>query len=457
VWLIVTCSIRDGAEQKIWNKLRNIKRWKNKRELRGSLRVGLLGCMAERLKESLLETSERLVDVVAGPDAYRDLPRLLSLVTNASSNTESAINVLLSVDETYADVMPSRLDPNSVTGFVSIQRGCDNMCSYCIVPFTRGQERSRSIQTIVDEVKHLVDQGVKEVTLLGQNVNSYRDTSQQTFAGTTTNYATGFKSIYRPKTGGLRFADLLERVAAVNPEVRIRFTSPHPKDFPDEVLTLIANTPNICNQLHLPAQCGSTRVLEAMRRGYSREAYLELVQHVREMLPGVMLSGDMIAGFCGETDQDFEQTMSLIRQVKYTNLFTFAYSLREKTHAHRKLSDDVPQEIKQERMVRMAEAFREEAEILNKKLIGTEQLVLVEGVSKRSKEDLQGRCEGNVKVIVPKKQEKKVKPGDYCVVRVESASSQVLKGYVTNPSITLQAFYDNKKSRENDSDAAVQI
>ena len=274
---------------------------------------------------------------------------------------------------------------DSVTGFVSIQRGCDNMCSYCIVPFTRGQERSRPIDTIVSEVTHLVRQGVKEVTLLGQNVNSYRDISTQTHSKhdcskKVTNTSQGFKSIYKPKVGGLRFVDLLEKVADIDPEVRIRFTSPHPKDFPDEVLTLIANRPNICNQLHLPAQCGSTKVLEAMRRGYSREAFLELMHKVKSIIPGVQLSGDMIAGFCGETEEDFLQTLSLMEEVEYNTLYTFAYSLREKTHAHRKLSDDVPQDVKLDRVRRMTTLHRKITEKLNKKLIGTQQLVLIEGV-----------------------------------------------------------------------------
>ena len=275
---------------------------------------------------------------------------------------------------------------DAVTGFVSIQRGCDNMCSYCIVPFTRGQERSRSINTIVKEVEHLVNQGVKEVTLLGQNVNSYRDLSTQSYSNyqernKETRNSAGFKSIYKPKLGGLRFSDLLEKVSEVNAEVRIRFTSPHPKDFPDEVLTLIAEKHNICKHLHLPAQCGSTRILEAMRRGYSRDAYLDLVHRVKSLIPGVQLSGDMIAGFCGETEDDFLDTLSLMEIVEYNTLYTFAYSLREKTHAHRKLSDDVPQNVKLERLKRMSKLYRTIAEKLNQKLIGTRQVVLIEGVS----------------------------------------------------------------------------
>ena len=237
------------------------------------------------------------------------------------------------MDETYADVRPSRLNKDSVTGFVSIQRGCDNMCSYCIVPFTRGRERSRPVGTILDEVRALSDQGVKEVTLLGQNVNSYRDVSEESVAlfgdSKAAAMAKGFKTIYKPKMGGLRFADLLHKVAEINPEIRIRFTSPHPKDFPDEVLELIKTTPNICNHLHLPAQCGSTRILEAMRRGYTRESYLELVEHIKEVIPDVRFSGDMIAGFCDETEEEFKQTLSLIETVRYGTLFCYPYSMRE--------------------------------------------------------------------------------------------------------------------------------
>ena len=261
------------------------------------------------------------------------------------------------------------------------------MCSYCIVPFTRGQERSRPIHTVIEEAQHLINQGVKEITLLGQNVNSYRDTSSLTYSHIEasrkqTNNTAGFKSIYKPKVGGLRFSDLLEKVAAIDPEVRVRFTSPHPKDFPDEVLSLIAEKHNICKHLHLPAQCGSTRILEAMRRGYTREAYLDLVHRVKSIIPGVHLSGDMIAGFCSETEDDFLDTLSLMEIVQYNTLYTFAYSLREKTHAHRKLSDDVMHDVKHDRLKRMSDLHRKTAENLNKKQIGTHQLVLIEGVSK---------------------------------------------------------------------------
>ena len=272
VVLIVTCSIRDSSEQKIWRKLKYLRGLKRKKS-KHQLKIGVLGCMAERLKTKLIE-KEKLIDVVAGPDSYRDLPRLLAI----SDEGESSVNVLLSLEETYADIMPINLSNNNLKSYVSIMRGCDNVCSYCIVPFTRGKERSRSLNTIVDEVKYLSDQGVKEVTLLGQNVNSYRDTTDMKSSDRSkTITSDGFKSIYKPKEGGIRFGELLDKVSSVNPEMRIRFTSPHPKDFPDDVLHLINERNNICNCIHLPAQCGSSRVLELMNRGYTRESYLKLV------------------------------------------------------------------------------------------------------------------------------------------------------------------------------------
>jgi len=280
VILIMTCAIREGAEQKIWNKLRNYKHLKKSKQ-NTQLKVGVLGCMAERLKKKMLE-KEKLIDLVMGPDSYRDLPRLLA-ITNSGEKT---VNVLLSHEETYADIMPVSLSQNRLSAFVSITRGCDNMCSYCIVPFTRGIERSRPMSSILEEVKALSQQGVKEVTLLGQNVNSYCDTSGSTISykssleeNEATHLAEGFKTIYKPKVGGIRFADLLHGVSEIDPEMRIRFTSPHPKDFPDEVISLIKERHNICRQIHLPAQCGSTRVLNVMRRGYSRETYIKLVSY----------------------------------------------------------------------------------------------------------------------------------------------------------------------------------
>uniref|UniRef100_A0A3Q4FZM6 Mitochondrial tRNA methylthiotransferase CDK5RAP1 n=1 Tax=Neolamprologus brichardi TaxID=32507 RepID=A0A3Q4FZM6_NEOBR len=378
VVLLVTCSVREKAEQTIWNRLQQLTAMKRKRlKTHTPMKIGILGCMAERLKMELLER-EKLVDVLAGPDAYRDLPRLLAV----SDGGQQACNVLLSLEETYADVMPVHHAPRGHSAFVSIMRGCDNMCSYCIVPFTRGRERSRPVRSILEEVRMLSDQGVKEVTLLGQNVNSYRDTSDEQFCGSdATKLSRGFKTVYQTKRGGLRFSDLLDQVSRIDPDVRIRFTSPHPKDFPDEVLHLIAERGNICKQIHLPAQSGSSRVLKAMRRGYTREAYLDLVRNIKQIIPDVSLSSDFISGFCGETEDDHQQTLSLIREVGYNVGFLFAYSMRKKTHAFHRLQDDVPVEVKQRRLEECITVFREEAERVNAALIGSTQLVLVEGVS----------------------------------------------------------------------------
>ncbi|XP_071375369.1 mitochondrial tRNA methylthiotransferase CDK5RAP1 [Centroberyx affinis] len=434
VVLLVTCSIREKAEQTIWNRLQQLTAMKRKRlKSRTPMKIGILGCMAERLKTELLER-EKLVDVLAGPDAYRDLPRLLAVAHGG----QQASNVLLSLEETYADIMPVHHAPHGYSAFVSIMRGCDNMCSYCIVPFTRGRERSRPVSSILEEVRMLSDQGVKEVTLLGQNVNSYRDTSETQSCGSDpTQLSRGFRTVYRTKQGGLRFADLLDRVSLIDPDMRIRFTSPHPKDFPDEVLQLIEERRNICKQIHLPAQSGSSQVLKAMRRGYTREAYLDLVENIKRIIPGVSLSSDFISGFCGETEDDHQQTLSLIREVGYNVGFLFAYSMRKKTHAFHSLQDDVPAEVKQRRLEECIGAFREEAARVNGALIGSTQLVLVEGESKRSARDLCGRSEGNVKVIFPKEDvavqpadsnSAPISPGDYVLVKILSANSQSLRG-----------------------------
>lgn len=437
VVLVMTCAIREGAEDKVWNKLEYLKGLKNKRSKKAPpLKIGVLGCMAERLKKKLVER-EKSVDIVAGPDSYRDLPRLLALVNEG----EAAVNVLLSMEETYADIVPVSLTTSRMSAFISVMRGCDNMCSYCIVPFTRGKERSRDIQSILEEVRYLSDQGVKEITLLGQNVNSYRDvsqTSQQGISLTKTDeiqLVKGFRTVYKAKKGGLRFADLLDRVSRVNPEIRIRFTSPHPKDFPDEVLYLIKERNNICKQIHLPAQCGSTRILELMRRGYTREAYIELVAHIRSIIPNVSLSSDFICGFCSESEPDFQETLSLMENVKYNFCYLFPYSLREKTLAHRKLVDDVPKLVKIERLTRMMNVFRSEVAKLNRDQVGQQQLVLVEGTSKRSDLQLVGRNDGNTRVIFPNVEIEKddgvtqqIQPGDYVSVMITDSSSQVLKG-----------------------------
>nr|CAI5853969.1 unnamed protein product [Callosobruchus analis] len=448
VILILTCAIRDSAEEKIWGRLDFLKGIKRtRRKDRPSLKIGLLGCMAERLKNKVLESTD-MVDLVAGPDSYRDLPRLLAL----TDNNQKSVNVLLSLDETYADITPVRLNENSVSAFVSIMRGCDNMCTYCIVPFTRGRERSRPVSSILKEVEQLAEKGVKEVTLLGQNVNSYRDISTDTKIDNVTSLANGFKTVYKPKRGGLRFADLLDRVARVNPEMRIRFTSPHPKDFPDEVVQMIADHPNICKNLHMPAQSGNSEVLERMRRGYTREAYLELVHSIRRKLPDVSLSSDFICGFCGESDEEFEDTLTLMDEVRFNQSYLFAYSMRERTTAHRRFKDDVPADVKQRRLERMIQLHRQHALKLNTAQIGKNHLVLIEGLSKKSKQYFQGRNDQNVRVILPANEmvpwrdgggAREIRSGDYVAVYVNAANSQTLKGiplYLTS----LEDFYLSK-------------
>jgi tRNA A37 methylthiotransferase MiaB len=453
--LVNTCAIRDGAEAKIWHRLKQLKRAKDatRRAIRRALKrgetptrdapvVGVLGCMGERLKHKLLET-DGLADLVAGPDAYRDLPRLIDVARGGggSGSVEAAINVQLSEDETYADVAPVRANDAGPSAFVSIMRGCNNMCAFCIVPFTRGRERSRPTASIVDEVKRLSDEGWKEVVLLGQNVNSYADASTsggpgggvaigrrarggtRTTAGERTAgggrdgartptadadafgtyYAKGFKSVYAPgarRENALLFAELLDRVAEVDPEMRVRFTSPHPKDFPDDVLHVIASRPNVCKQLHMPAQSGSTTVLERMRRGYTREAYVDLVTRARERIPGVAVSSDFIAGFCGETEDEHADTVSLMRLMRYEQAFMFAYSMREKTAASRRFADDVPEATKKRRLAEIIAAQRRGAEERNADEIGVTHLVLIEGTSKRSDAEYTGRTCTGKRVIV---------------------------------------------------------
>lgn len=449
VVLVMTCSIREGAEKKVWNKIDYLKGLKNKRQQKKNaipLKIGILGCMAERLKTKLVE-KEKSIDIVIGPDSYRDLPRLLTIVDSG----ETAINVLLSHDETYADIVPVSLSSNRLSAFVSIMRGCDNMCSYCIVPFTRGKERSRAIDSILEEVKALSDQGIKEVTLLGQNVNSYRDTSSinHFLPDTADNglLSKGFKTKYKRRDGGLRFSDLLDRVSQIDPEMRIRFTSPHPKDFPDEVLYLIKERNNIGKNLHLPAQSGNSRILELMNRGYTRESYLDLVHHIRKIINNIALTTDMICGFCSETELEFEDSLSLMKEVQYSYAYMFPYSLREKTPAHRKLVDNISQSTKIERLTRMNKLYYSDALKMNRSQIGSRQLVLVEGHSKRSMLDLVGRNDNNTKVIIPDveieeeltRNQRSIQAGDYVEVVVTDASSLVLKGVPISIN-TLQNF-----------------
>jgi len=441
---INTCAIRDNAEQKVWQRLNYF--WFLKREWKSNVaegrskslrppKVAVLGCMAERLKEKILD-SDKMVDVVCGPDAYRDLPRLLQEVDYG----HKGMNTLLSLEETYADITPVRISDNSVTAFVSIMRGCNNMCSFCIVPFTRGRERSRPVSSIVREVGELWKAGVKEVMLLGQNVNSYNDTSEveDLEPGKNWQLSEGFSSMCKVKNMGLRFADLLDRLSVEYPEMRFRFTSPHPKDFPDELLYLMRDRYNICNLIHLPAQSGSTEVLERMRRGYTREAYLELVQKIRNVIPDVGLSSDFITGFCGETEDDHSETLSLVRAVGYDMAYMFAYSMREKTHAHRNYEDDVPEDVKQRRLTELINAFRETTKKNYDSQIGTVQLVLVEGPNKRApKTELIGKTDRGHKVSfasvpIPHTFEgveaRKPVVGDFVEVKILRSSTATLFG-----------------------------
>ncbi|XP_046919581.2 mitochondrial tRNA methylthiotransferase CDK5RAP1 [Dermatophagoides farinae] len=398
--LLMTCAIRENAENKVWSKLYELDKVKRMGQLK---KFGLLGCMAERLKKKIVEQLPS-IDVVAGPDSYRYLPKLLAI---NSLNGQSAINVLLSLDETYADVIPRNQSGHSA--YVSITRGCNNMCSYCIVPYTRGRERSRSIDSILREVEHKINSGIKEIILLGQNVNSYRDYSihnnnddDDDQSSHQPSLADGFKTLYRLKSGGAGFDELLRQVARINRNVRIRFTSPHPKDFNDSVLRVIADHSNIAKGLHLPVQSGSNFVLERMRRGYTREAYLQLVKRIRHYIPDCGLSSDFICGFCDETDDDHRQTIEIIQNVGYYIAYIFAYSMRDKTYAYHHLNDNVPQSIKIQRLIELNQVYRQLSNEMNRQLIGRRQLILVEGISKKSSQDVYGRNEANQKVIIPK-------------------------------------------------------
>lgn len=390
--LINTCSIRENAETRVWNRLKELRSIKKEK---GNLTVGVLGCMAERIKETIIE-KEHLVDIVVGPDAYRDIPRLLQEVEDG----RKAVNVLLSLEETYADIAPVRTTGNGVTAFVSIMRGCDNMCAFCVVPFTRGRERSRPMESILREVQQLSNEGYKEVTLLGQNVNSYLD-------GTNT------------------FTKLMDEVSKINTELRVRFSSPHPKDFPTELLHLIAERPNLCNYIHIPAQAGSNTMLERMRRPYTREAYLQLIAEMKEIIPGVSLSTDIIAGFCDETEEEHQQTLSLMKEVEYDLAYMFAYSERERTLAYRKYEDNVPEEVKKRRLSEIINQQREIQEIRNAAEIGTRHLVLVENVSKRSDSQLSGRTDTNKMVVFDRKE---FEVGQYVEVEITGATSATLIG-----------------------------
>lgn len=405
--LLNTCAIRDNAELRVRNKLRQFHVLKRKNP---GLIVGLLGCMAERLKSQLLE-QEKLVDLVVGPDAYRDLPNLIEAVENGGR----AVNVLLSREETYAEINPIRLDTNGVSAFISITRGCDNMCSFCVVPFTRGRERSRDPETIIHEAKYLFDNGYREVTLLGQNVDSYKWNMN------------GSGEILDSEKSTCNFAQLLEKVALVTPELRVRFSTSHPKDMTDDVLEIMAKYENICDYVHLPVQSGNSDILEKMNRGYTREWYLDRIAAIRRIIPGCGVSTDIITGFCTETDEQFDDTVSLMNEVVFDFAYMFKYSERPKTLAERKYKDDVPEEKKAARLDRIIKLQQEHSYENNKKAVGHVYKVLVEGVSKKSDQNLFGRNSQNAVVIFPKGEHKK---GDYVNVLIEECSPATLRGKV---------------------------
>lgn len=500
-----TCAIRENAEAKIWQRLKYFQSLRKKARMAGKGKsgypiVGVLGCMAERLKTKLLE--DEGVDFIAGPDAYRTLPDLLNTV----STDQKAANVVLSLDETYADIPPVRLAEGNTHAFVTITRGCNNYCSFCVVPFTRGKERSRLMSSVLSEVCELRDRGIKEVVLLGQNVNSYHDLSTSPDVHYSNSYAPapGFTSkkssipvhlrrdhrsdesitlsVSPPETtedpvvvhpssydgaaggamtalvnawnsgsissspssfepGGARFGDLLLEISRIDPEMRIRFQSPHPKDFPDDVLALIASTPNICNSLHMPVQHGSTSVLERMRRGYSREAYLGLIERARSIIggsdgeAGLGLSTDIIAGFCQETEEEHVDSVSLLRTVGFDQAFTYAYSKREQTFAGLFLPDDVPEDVKGRRLQELVDTFQSAASRRNAMIeTGRLHLVLVEGLGKGSTPEAAvwtGRTDTNKRVVFgdwPDRKKGSISKGSYVVVRITGARGHTLRG-----------------------------
>ena len=405
--LINTCSIRENAELRVRKRLTN---FKNRKKRQPGLIVGVLGCMAERLKKTLLE-EEKLVDIVAGPDSYRDLPNLIIEVEGG----QKGVNVLLSRDETYADISPVRLDSKGVTSFVSITRGCDNMCSFCVVPFTRGRERSRDPESIYKECEELFNSGYREVTLLGQNVDSYR--WNMTSKG----------EIKNTDESTTNFAELMQKVAVISPDLRIRFSTSHPKDMSDEVLRVIASHDNICNYIHLPIQSGNSDVLQRMNRGYTREWYLERIKAIREIIPNCAITTDIMTGFCGETDQEHEDTISLMKEVKWNFSYMYKYSERPKTLAERRFKDDVLEELKGRRLTEVINLQQANSLIINKSQIGKIHKVLVEGTSKRSKDFMNGRNDHNTKVVFPKGNFKKC---DFVMVKINDCTTATLLGDV---------------------------
>ncbi len=407
--LLNTCSIRENAEQKVRIRLND---FKNRKKRQPGLIVGVLGCMAERLKQNLLE-EEKLVDIVAGPDAYRELPGLIAEVESG----QKAVNVLLSRDETYADISPIRLDEKGVSAFVSITRGCDNMCSFCVVPFTRGRERSRDPHTIVEECKDLFNRGYREVTLLGQNVDSYR--WNMTSKGE-------IKDANVPTTN---FAELLAMTAEVNPLLRIRFSTSHPKDMTDEVLHTMAKYPNIANHIHLPVQSGNNDMLYRMNRGYTREWFLDRVKAIKTILPDCTISTDIICGFCGETEEEHKETLSIMKEAKFDFAYMYMYSERPKTLAERKFKDDVPEDVKKARLTEVINLQQENSLSAHKEFIGKTQEILIEGLSRKSELHQVGRNQNNIKVVFPKTA---LPIGSYVQVKITNCTSATLLGEVVN-------------------------
>ena len=398
VILVNTCSIRDNAEQRIWGRLREFHRYKRARK---GLVVGIVGCMAERLREELFER-ETVVDVVAGPDSYRELPRLVA----AAAAGGHGVNVQLSQEETYGDIRPVRLDRNGVSAFISIMRGCNNFCSYCVVPYTRGRERSRDPKTILREAQELFSAGYREVTLLGLNVNSYR---------------------WKEGTAeAVDFPALVERVAGISPLLRVRFATSHPKDLSDRLIEVMASYPNICRAVHLPAQSGSDRMLAAMNRKYTRAWYLERVAAIRRRMPDCAVTTDLIAGFCGETAEDHAQTLALMREVGYDSAYMFKYSQRPGTLASRTMTDDVSEEVKTARLNEIIALQIELSTASNERDMGNVFEVLVEGLSRRSSEQLCGRTSQNKMVVFDRTGE--TAPGDYVRVRITGCTSATLFG-----------------------------
>lgn len=394
--LINTCSVRDNAEQRIRKRLREIGALKKKNP---NLIIGLLGCMAERIKEQLL-TEEKALDFIAGPDAYRSLPQLIE----TASQGKLSFNVLLSEEETYDDIAPIRYDGNGISAFIPIMRGCNNFCTYCVVPYTRGRERSRDPQTIIHEATQLVENGYKEVTLLGQNVNSY---------------------FWEEGDAPIDFADLMEKVALISPLLRVRFATSHPKDISDKLIQTIAKYENICKYIHLPVQSGSSAVLKKMNRVYDREYYLERINTIKKLIPDCALSTDILSGFCGETEQDHQDTLSIMKEVEYSSAFMFRYSVREGTKAYEKFEDDVPDAVKAKRLEEIIALQQEQSLLNNQQDIGKVFKVLVEGVSKRSDKKMFGRNSQNKVCVFPRGESQK---GDYVSVKIINCTAGTLLG-----------------------------